>query len=472
MAKRRARKESKGDGAEKAPRPGLLVVDDDAQIIKQIEWALGDEYTVRGATNRAGALRIFRRGDTPVVLLDLGLPPRPREPDEGLAALAEILAEDPLAKIIVVSGQAERKNALEAVQRGAFDIFPKPVDLDQLRVVLARVYQRLELERGVRAGPGDERCEGILGSSPPMRALYATIRKVAPSGASVLIAGESGTGKELVARAIHSLSPQKDGPFVPIDCGSIPEGLLESEIFGHEKGAFTGATATKPGKTELAQGGTLFLDEIGEMPLALQVKLLRFLQERVIERVGGREPIPVDARIITATNRDLEQEVREGRFREDLFFRLAVLKMELPALRERGADVELLAQHFTEEFARELGRPVKRLAPDALEAIQAYPWPGNVRELQNRLKRAVVLAEGPVIGQGDLGLDPSAPEEPAEPTLTLKEAREKLERDLVVRAIEKSDGNVSKAARVLGISRPTLYELMDRFGLPRPSRKS
>ena len=311
--------------------------------------------------------------------------------------------------------------------------------------------------------------EDLVGSSPQMQELYAKIRKVGPPNVPVLLTGESGTGKELVAAAMHSISPRKEGPFVPIHCGAIPENLLESELFGHEKGAFTGADSRKKGRFESAQGGTLFLDEIGELLQPLQVKLLRFLQEKTIERIGGGTPIPVDARVIAATNLDLEREVEAGNFREDLFFRLAVVAVHLPPLRERGNDVVELASHFAEVYAREYGVPVKALSPAATVAIGSHDWPGNVRELQNRMRRAVVLADGPTIGAEELELAPprivpidAAPESGA--VVSLKEARERMERDLVARALEESGGNISKAARSLGVSRPTLYDLIEKFG--------
>lgn len=444
----------------------LLVVDDDEQILKQIQWALVDEYEVHCAGDRASALRTFQNESIPVVLLDLGLPPHPREAVEGLAALDEFISRDPYAKVIIVSGNSERQNALLAVEKGAFDIFPKPVDLDELRVVLHRVYRRTELEAESR----EERSlsqrisfEEIIGDSPAMQAVFATIRKVAATDVPVIILGESGSGKELVANAIHNISDRKKGPFVAINCAAIPETLLESELFGHEKGSFTGASSQRKGKLEYAQGGTLFLDEIGDLTPELQVKLLRFLQEKVIERVGGRESIIVDSRVIAATHRDLEAAVTENRFREDLFFRLAVLKISLPPLRQRGEDIIAIAEHLIKSFAQELKKTPKKFSRAALEAMRKHAWPGNVRELQNRIKRAMVIADGPFISPEELELEPASADSGA--GQTLKTARMEMEREVVIRALRENSHNISKAAKALGISRPTLYELISRLGI-------
>jgi len=445
----------------------ILVVDDDEEILAQIRWALSEDYAVYTARDRAGALEIFRRERTPVVLLDLGLPPRPREAVEGLQALEELVAEDPFVKVVIVSGNAERENAMQAVFKGAHDIFPKPVDLDELKVVLRRVFKRVALER---AGFEERRLglhlslEEVVGSSGVMRKVYADVRKVAATDVPVLILGESGTGKELIAGAIHRLGARKDGPFVPINCGAIPETLIESELFGHEKGSFTGATAQRRGRIEYARGGTLFLDEIAELAPELQVKILRFLQEKVIERIGGREPVRVDARIIAATNQDLGEAVKAGRFREDLYFRLAVVRIELPPLRERGGDVLELAEHMLKVYCRELKRPLPRFSRAALEAMRRHAWPGNVRELQNRIQRALVLSDGPLIGPAELELEEPPASAPPGPQ-TLKQAQEALEKEMVERALLENGWNISKAARALGISRPTLYSLMDRHGL-------
>ena len=446
--------------------PKLLVIDDDEQILKQLQWALSDEYAVFPARERVTALETVIKEDIPVALLDLGLPPHPREAVEGLRTLEEAIGRNPLIKVIIVSGNSERQNALRALEKGAHDIFAKPVNIDELKVVLQRVYRRVEMEReslDEHALANRVSFEKMIGSSPAMKTVYSNIAKVAETDVPILILGESGTGKELVANAIHNLSARRSGPFGAINCGAIPETLLESELFGNEKGAFTGATMHRRGKLEYAQSGTLFLDEIGDLAAELQVKILRFLQEKVIERVGGREPIPVDCRVIAATHRDLEKAVKENRFREDLYFRLAVLKIILPPLRERGSDVVELAMHLVDSFSRELKRPQKKFSKPALEAMQRHSWPGNVRELQNRIKRALVLAEGPFIGPNDLELD--VPQGSAIQSGTLREAREELEREIIAKRLQENGGNVSKTARVLGISRPTLYELMSRYGL-------
>ncbi len=447
--------------------PKILVVDDDEQIRKQIQWALAEEFCVFSAGDRQGALDTFRKEQTPVVLLDLGLPPHPREAIEGLQALDEMMGLNPLAKVIIVSGNSERQNALAAVDKGAHDIFPKPVDLDELKVVLHRVCRRIDLEKENI----DERnlaqrvsFEEIIGSSPQMQEIFAAVRKVAATDVPVLITGESGTGKELIANAIHNLSRRKSGPFIAINCGAIPDTLLESELFGHEKGSFTGASTQRKGKLEYAHGGTLFLDEIGDLIPELQVKILRFLQEKAIERVGGRQLISVDSRVIAATNQNLEAEVKANRFREDLYYRLAVVKMALPPLRERGGDVIQLAEHLVLAFSKELKRQPKKFSKMALEAIRRHDWPGNVRELQNRVKRALVLADGPSIGPAELELEmPNGSSGSA--ASTLKEAKEALERDILVNALRDNNGNISKTAKALGISRPTLYDLMARYGL-------
>ncbi len=447
--------------------PKILIVDDDEQIRKQIQWALSDEFNVFSAGDRLSAIDTFRREEIAVVLLDLGLPPHPREAIEGLQALEEMIGLNPLAKVIIVSGNSERQNALAAIDKGAHDIFPKPVDLDELKVVLHRVHRRVSLEReNIEERNLAERVsfEDIVGSSPPMQEIFATVRKVSGTDVPVLITGESGTGKELIANAIHNLSRRKTGPFIAINCGAIPDTLLESELFGHEKGSFTGASTQRKGKLEYANGGTLFLDEIGDLVPELQVKILRFLQEKVIERVGGRQLIPVDSRVIAATNQNLEEEVKANRFREDLYFRLAVVKMALPPLRERGNDVIQLADHLVTAFCKELKKPAKRFSKQALDALRRHNWPGNVRELQNRVKRAIVLADGSTIGPSELELEtPNGSVSTS--SSTLKEAKEALERDILATTLRENNGNISKTAKALGISRPTLYDLMSRYGL-------
>lgn len=457
---------NKDKNAAPADLPRILIVDDDEQIRKQIQWFLSDEFDIYSTGDRQGAIEIFEKEKTPVVLLDLGLPPHPRDAVEGLRALDDMLALNSLAKIIIVSGNSDRQNALAAVDKGAYDIFPKPVDLDELKIVLRRVCRRLDLENeNIRERkPSPESFLGaIVGASPPMQAIFKAIRKVSSTDVPVLITGESGTGKELIAGAIHDAGGRKDGPFVAINCGAIPESLLESELFGHEKGAFTGASAQRRGRLEYANGGTLFLDEIGDLAQELQVKLLRFLQEKVIERVGGRQPIPVDCRVIAATNRNLDEDVRSGAFREDLYFRLAVMKIHLPPLRERGDDVVLLAEHMVAAFSREMKMPNKRFSKGAIDAIQKYDWPGNIREMQNSVKRAIVLAAGNSIKAEDLGLEAAGSQ--ANKSFSLKGARDATEREMLVGALRRNNGNISKTAKSLGISRPTLYDLMARHGL-------
>ena len=447
--------------------PKILVVDDDEQIVRQLQWALSEDYSVFAARDRLTALGIMTTHSIPVALLDLGLPPHPREAIEGLRTLEEIINRNPFVKVIIVSGNSERENALLALEKGAHDIFAKPVNLDDLKVVLQRVYRRIALEREATEERGmAERLtfENMIGSSPAIKAVFSMIGKVAATDVPVMILGESGTGKELVANAIHCSSSRKNAPFVAINCGAIPENLLESELFGNEKGAFTGATTYRRGKFEYAQGGSLFLDEIGDLAPELQVKILRFLQEKSIERVGGREPITVDTRVIAATHRDLNRAVKEGRFREDLYFRLAVLKISLPPLRERGSDIIELAEHLMEAFSKELKRPPRKFSPNALQAMKRYPWPGNVRELQNRIKRALVLAEGPVISSADLEIEGVAVASNSEGG-TLRNAIQELERELVTAKLKETNWNISKTARTLGISRPTLYELIARYGL-------
>lgn len=447
--------------------PKILVVDDDEIILKQIKWALVEEYNVYVAQNRTSALEIFVEENIPVVLLDLGLPPHPAEATEGILTLEDILAVNPLAKVVIVSGNSEKHNALRAIEKGAHDIFSKPVNLNELRTVLHRVYKRIDLEKE----SGEERSlawrvpfEDIIGNSLPMKEVYSTIRKVADTDVPILILGESGTGKELVANVIHSHSPRKDGPFVAINCSAIPETLLESELFGHERGSFTGAFSRRLGKLEFSNGGTLFLDEIGDLAPDVQVKLLRFLQEKVIERIGGRESIPVDIRIIAATHKDLQVEVGKHQFREDLYFRLAVVSITLPPLRKRGEDIIQLAEHLAASFCKEMKKPPVKFSKPALQALRSYAWPGNVRELQNKVKQALVLSDGPIISLPALGLEETN-EMSATTRQTLREAKKAFERNIVSRALQENNRNISKAAKSLGISRPTLYEIMSRYSL-------
>jgi two-component system, NtrC family, response regulator len=443
----------------------VLIVDDDEDISAQMKWALADGYEVFTAGDRSGALAAFSEHRPAATLLDLGLPPRPNEPEEGFAALAGILALEPLAKVIVVTGQGDKQNALRAVGAGAYDFLSKPVEMDELRPVLDRCVYVAELEQEYRAMQHQaqpEVFEEMLGASPQMQAVFDFIRKVAPTNAPVLILGESGTGKEMVAQALHRRSAQAGGPFVAINCNTIPENLLESELFGHEKGAFTGAHTQRQGHVETAAGGTLFLDEIGELPAQVQVKLLRFLQEKCFQRVGGRQEIQSDARILAATNRNLQEFVAKGKFREDLYFRLAVLVIKTPPLRERGDDAALMAKTFLRSYGLEHGKPGLTFAPDALRAMSLYSWPGNVRDLQNRVRRAAILAEGKRVTAGDLELTDALS---ALPPQTLKEAREGVEREMVQDALRRHKGKITAAAADLGISRPTLYELMEKLGI-------
>jgi two-component system NtrC family response regulator len=446
-------------------KPKLLIVDDDEEIRTQMKWALAQEYDVLFAEDRGSALNAFQENRPRVVLLDLGLPPRPGTPEEGLAVLSEMLVLDQLTKIIVISGQGEKTNALQAVGAGAYDFLSKPVQSEELKIILRRTFHVAELERDYRelqAHMQAETFDGLVGTSPQMQQVFSMIRKVAGSDLPVLILGESGTGKEMAALAIHARSQRKEGPFVAINCSAIPETLLESELFGHEKGSFTGAHAQRKGRIESAMHGTLFLDEIGEIPLQLQVKLLRFLQEQRIERVGGRQEVQVDTRVIAATNVDLKKAIADGRFREDLFYRLAVLVLNLPPLRERAGDIRLLAQEFLRRNAHASGKDGLAFSREAVKALYAHSWPGNVRELENRVKRAVIMAEGKRLRAEDLELESFS----SSPTnLSLREARESAERDVIQKALRKHSGKIAPAAAELGIGRPTLYELMEKLSL-------
>jgi two-component system, NtrC family, response regulator len=449
-------------------KPRLLIVDDDEDIRTQMKWALAGEYDVSVAGDRGEAITAFTGTPPTVTLLDLGLPPHPNAPDEGLAVLSGLLTMDPAAKVIILSGQSDKQNALRAVGAGAYDFLNKPVDMDLLKLVLQRCIFVAELEQEYRQTQQTRRTdvfEDMLGPSAPMQGVFDVIRKVGRTTAPVLILGESGTGKEMVARALHHRSPQSNGPFVALNCNAIPENLLESELFGHEKGAFTGAVGLRKGHIESAAGGTLFLDEIGELPPSVQVKLLRFLQEKRFQRVGGRQEIQSDARVIAATNVNLREAVANGSFREDLYFRLAVVVIKVPPLRERADDAGLLAGEFLRRYGSEHGKPNMAFAPDAVRAINLYAWPGNVRELQNRVQRAVIMANGKRVTAGDLELSDVLSSGTPQ---SLKEARENVEREMVREALRRHKGKISAAALELGVSRPTFYELMDRLGIPRP----
>ncbi len=445
----------------------LLIVEDDEDIRTQMKWALASDYDVTLAGDRAEAVAAFRANHHSVTLLDLGLPPRPNETEEGMATLTSLLALDPLAKVIVVSGQGDKQNALRAVGAGAHDFLCKPVDMDELKVVLQRCVYVAELEQEYRAIQQSQRpevFEDMLGVSPPMQSVFTFIKKVAPTTAPVLILGQSGTGKEMVARAIHRRSAQGNGPFIAINCNAIPENLLESELFGHEKGSFTGAHVQRKGHIESAAGGTLFLDEIGELPATVQVKLLRFLQEKRFQRVGSRYEMFSDARVIAATNVNLKDCVASGTFREDLYFRLAVVVLKVPSLRERGDDIALVANEFLHRYVMQHGKAKLAFSPDAMRALALHDWPGNVRELQNRVQRAVIMADGRRITAADLELTDA---NDALPPQTLKESREVLERQVVEEALRRHRGKITSAAVELGVSRPTLYELMEKLGIAR-----
>ena len=420
-------------------KPKVLIVDDDEAIRTQMKWALSQDYEVHFAEDRKGALEVFKANSPAVTLLDLGLPPHPNQCDEGLAALSELLEVDATAKVIVISGQSEKQNALQAVGEGAYDFLVKPVEMEELKLLLRRCIQVVELEKEYRELQQSQRSdvfEEMLGTSSQMQAAFALIRKVAGTDAPVLLLGESGTGKEMAAAAIHRRSTRKNGPFVAINCNAIPENLLESELFGHEKGVFTGAHIQRKGLMETADGGTLFLDEIGELPPAIQVKLLRFLQEHRLQRVGGRQEIQIDTRLVAATNADLKQMIDTGKFREDLYFRLAVVTIRLLPLRERGEDVVFLAREFLQRYAAQSDRTKLVFTPDALRAIARYSWPGNVRELQNRVKRAVIMASGSRVTAKDLELQQSQNLESS--ATTLREAREQVEREMIEHALRES----------------------------------
>ncbi len=448
-------------------RPKLLIVEDDEGLQAQLKWAYED-FDIVPARDRESALAALRADAPAVVTLDLGLPPDPDGVTEGFAVLDAIMALKPDTKVIVATGHGAPESALEAIARGAYDFYRKPVDIDALGLIVRRALNlhRIEAENrrlALRAADDKTVLGSLLTAAPEMMKVARTIERVANTGVSVVLLGASGTGKELLARGLHDASDRANGQFVAINCAAIPETLLEAELFGHEKGAFTGAIKTTEGKIEQAHGGTLFLDEVGDIPLALQVKLLRFLQERQIERIGGRKPIAVDTRIVCATHQDLEAMIAQGRFREDLFYRLAEIVVRIPSLAERPGDAALLAKAFLKRFAAEMNPAIKGFAPDALAAIDAWGWPGNVRELENRVKRAVIMADGKMIGAGDLDLE--AAEEGGELPLNLKSAREQADRKVIRHALARSEGNISHTAKLLGISRPTLYDLLKQYDL-------
>ncbi|NLR71453.1 PEP-CTERM-box response regulator transcription factor [Novosphingobium sp. ERN07] len=448
-------------------RPVLLIVEDDPGLQAQLKWSYED-FDVFIAGDRATALTLLRSEEPSVVTLDLGLPPDPDGTTEGFAVLDEIMALRPETKVIVASGHGARESALKAIEKGAYDFYQKPVDIDALGLIVRRALHlsRIEAENrnlATRATSDNKVLGRMITAAPEMIKVARTIERVANTNVSVMLLGASGTGKELLAKGLHDASGRASGSFIAINCAAIPENLLESELFGHEKGAFTGAVKTTEGKIELASGGTLFLDEVGDIPLQLQVKLLRFLQERTIERIGGRKSIEVDTRIVCATHQNLEAMIADGRFREDLFYRLAEIVVRIPGLAERPGDATLLAKTFLMRFAKEMNPQVKGLAPDALAAIDGWNWPGNVRELENRMKRAVIMADGKLVTAADLDL-PGSGGEDASP-LNLKTAREATDRKIIRHALARSEGNISSTARLLGISRPTLYDLLKQYDL-------
>jgi len=442
----------------------LLIVEDDPALQKQLRWSF-DQYEPLAAGDRESALALVHRHRPAVVTMDLGLPPDADSVSEGFLLLEQILSAQPDTKVIVLTGQNDRTNALRAIGLGAYDFFAKPFEPELLTLTIDRAFRLYELQqenRRLQAAQHPTALGGLLTRDAGMQRICRTIEKVANSNATVLLLGESGTGKEVLARGLHEASPRKNERFVAINCAAIPENLLESELFGYEKGAFTGAAKTTLGKIETAHGGTLMLDEIGDLPLALQAKLLRFLQERVIERLGGRHEIPVDVRIVCATHQDLKSHIKEGRFREDLFYRLAEIVIDIPPLRSRDGDAALLAHAFVHRFANDHKRGGMTLTEDAVRAIEAHNWPGNVRELENAVKRAVIMADGHQITREDIGLDHL---EGTANFIDLRLVREEAERRAVATAVSRADGNMVRASEILGISRPTLYDLMHRLGL-------
>jgi two-component system, NtrC family, response regulator len=451
-------------------RTRLLVVEDDLGLQRQLKWAL-DAFDVDCAATREEALSAVRRKEPAIVLQDLGLPPDPNGVEEGFATITELLRVAPRVKIIVVTGREGREHALRAIRLGAYDFCQKPVDSQVLSLIVDRAQRIHELEtenRRLAEAHSRPALEGVIAASEPMIKVCRLIQKLAPTQATVLLLGESGTGKERLAQALHALSTRSAERMVAINCAAIPEPLLESELFGYERGAFTGAVRQTLGKIETASGGTLFLDEIGDMPLALQAKLLRFLQERAIERLGGRELIAVDVRIVAATHRHLASEIERGRFREDLFYRISEVSVAIPPLRERGSDAVLIASYLLQQSCKRNGRPLLKLAPDAIAAIERYAWPGNVRELENRINAAAIMSEGKVVSATDLSL--SLADAGETEILPLREVRQRAETVAVQRALAAAGGNIAKAAELLGVTRPTLYDLMQRTSTPGPKR--
>lgn len=445
-------------------KKNLLIIEDDPGLQKQLRWSF-DAYDVLVAGDRESALAHVRRYEPAVVTMDLGLPPDPDGASEGLATLQQILALAPDTKLIVLTGNQDHINAVKAIGMGAYDFHQKPCDPEMLALVVERAFRLHALQqenRSLRETQADSPLSGIISRDPGLQKVCRNVEKVAPSDVTVMLLGDSGTGKEVLAKALHQLSPRQGKRFIAINCAAIPENLLESELFGYEKGAYTGAVKQTIGKIELADGGTFFLDEVGDLPMALQAKLLRFLQERVIERIGGREEIPVNVRIVCATHQNLKDLIVAGRFREDLYYRLSEIVVTIPPLRARVGDAALLAHHFKNKFSSQEGRPSMSFSTEALSAIENHPWPGNVREMENCIKRAVIMADGPLISWEDLGLSASpATEEP----INLRQVREEAEHKAVLKALARVDGNIAKAAELLGVSRPTFYDLMSRHGI-------
>lgn len=443
----------------------LLIVEDDAGLQRQLRWCF-DAWEVVFAEDRVSAIAQLRRHEPQVVLQDLGLPPDAEGVEEGMRTLGEILKLAPQTKVIVVTGNGDEQSALRAVDMGAYDFYQKPLDTDVVALIVERAFHIWNLEAQNRAlrRKNESPLTGLITASEPVLEACRLVEKVAPTHATALVQGETGTGKELIARALHELSPRKKHRFVAINCAAIPENLLESELFGYEKGAFTGAARSTQGKIEYAHEGTLFLDEIGDMPAALQSKLLRFLQERSIERLGGREAIDVDVRVVCATHRNLHERFDREEFREDLYYRISEIVIQIPPLKERGEDALLLARHFIDQAAARHGRPLRGLAKDAIETIGRYPWPGNVRELENKINRAVIMAENNLVTAADLNL-PASEDAGADFPLNLRQVRSQAEHEALARALHLAAGNISQAARELGVSRPALYDLMSKHEL-------
>lgn len=442
----------------------LLVVEDDPGLQSQLRWCF-DDFNVAISSNREEAIAMVRRQQPGVVLLDLGLPPDPGGVTEGMNTLKAIQSLSPTTRIIVVTGDHDRDHAVKAISLGAYDFYQKPVDAQILTLMVNRAYSVYELEQEnhrLHYLQQHSPMQGVIGASPQIIRVCRTIEKVAPSDITTLLLGASGTGKEIFARALHDLSPRRKQRLVAINCAAIPENLLESELFGYEKGAFTGAAKQTPGKIEYADGGTLFLDEIGDLPLELQSKLLRFLQERVVERVGGRREIPVDVRIICATHQDLTTHIQDGRFREDLFYRISEITVNIPPLRDRDGDALLIARSFLSRFSSHYGKNVRRFADDAIQAIEHHTWPGNVRELESRIKRAVIMADHSYITAEDLEIDLN---NEVRAPLNLKEVRDEAERNAILRALNHSNDNISETAKSLGVTRPTLYNMLEKYNL-------